>query len=320
MKKGNIGAMVLITIVLLSTVLVYVGNNSQLMESNAITSATSNYEDVLQQAVATTVDDVLNQAMEKGYSNQSILWHESGSFGPDVDEYIEWSKTMIGNSLMGSLSVLNEELEDAYVNYTDMDIIAELDNSIPSLIFKIEGIRFIENLSDQKLINTYEFTMNFSKSLYMRNKMLQWSELEGNELYNEISDSFQGYCGTGCTCTGGHAAVVPLDTNLSEETILGLVDDYVEKLNSNYFVNDEGIYCDSEVITINVNENENYSTASGGAHSKCDAPYVGFSTVNMIWDEETSIIDGSSSQIILTVLKPTYGASHLECAPPLAVE
>jgi len=162
MKKGNIGAMVLITIVLLSTVLVYVGNNSQLMESNAITSATSNYEDVLQQAVATTVDDVLNQAMEKGYSNQSILWHESGSFGPDVDEYIEWSKTMIGNSLMGSLSVLNEELEDAYVNYTDMDIIAELDNSIPSLIFKIEGIRFIENLSDQKLINTYEFTMNFS--------------------------------------------------------------------------------------------------------------------------------------------------------------
>ncbi|MCA9487232.1 hypothetical protein H6501_03230 [Candidatus Woesearchaeota archaeon] len=293
-KKANIVAVLTISLVILSSLIIYFGNNPVFLTSADDTFSPSSSEVVISEVVRKAVYVGTESLLKNGYSKDSHAWFENGPYPPSFDEFVIALQRETRENIAKALESLNTTLSESLeMDTQNFEVTYDYDPTEKKLIFYVKNITYMVNKENIYLSKSLTYEFDFSSLFVMFDTMRVWNSEEGVPLVNDIANSFNATCSQQCSCGGLPESQVG-ESNFDPDWIRARVNESLKKL-PEYF-EETSIVCEYEIKQERLNENYEQSVYSAGDNSYCDTSqaFTSIGTEAVIWDEFTTIIDSST--------------------------
>jgi hypothetical protein len=269
-KRGNYFAVLLVSIVLLSTLAIYTSNNSNIFISSFNVFDSKSDLQVIENTLNNVFYVSIGTILSNGFNNETQLWFENGPYSPNIDEFIDGLYILTKNKLGKELNYL-ANISTYNIDFSNVSLEYEFDKDEKKLKYYVSNIFILLNESNIFIKDELKFEYDFSHYLYAYEKLKNWNNIEGVLLFNEISDSFSGNCGSSCVCEES-VDIPTIETGLDEEFIRNKIDEYFSKIQSDYFY-DTNFECEYIINYLDTNDNFGYQISYGGKDSFCRYVY-----------------------------------------------
>ncbi|MCB9093467.1 MAG: hypothetical protein H6621_00235, partial [Halobacteriovoraceae bacterium] len=293
-KKANVVAVLVISLVILSSLVIYFGNNPVFLVSADDTFSPASSEVVISEVVRKAVYVGAEKLLGNGYSKDSHAWFENGPYPPSFEDFIfalqQMTKENVALALVSLNTTLSESLE---MDTQAFDVTYVYEPEEKKFFLYVKNVSYMVNQENLYLSKSLDYEFDFSSLFVMYDGMRLWNSEQGVPLINEIVDSFNATCSQQCSCEGVPDSGLG-GTGFDPEWIRNRVEESLQTIQG-YF---EGtsIVCEYEVKQERLSENYERSVLSAGRNSYCDTSQA-FTSVGaeaVIWNEFQTIIDSST--------------------------